>query len=350
MADGIIAPNQLESREAEPSGFNPSIKPELKFDSKTFFSRYLCGNLALQNLRSVSRYRTSLVAIGEAVEDVEATALYNRTCEYRQAVKYLSQCDVYSADTLKIGHSFFKTDKLSGEFRYTQNWIGPSRENATYVPPAHTEVIDKIDVLISFINHHAKVDTRTAKLAYLELLTIHPFDDANGRFARALLESLLPNNDPIFIHPSLYRLGTNTKFYAKMHYQYRYSGTFSEATLTDKYWVNCEKWAAKYQEYCKNLIAKSIASLEKKINYANSSNLLLSTLALLINNPIVTERYLAKTFSLEKHQVSDLISTLIARGILTKYRTRTNEKIDIYVSDEVMEMYHLLDQMIFKWK
>ena len=86
------------------------------------------------------------------------------------------------------------SEKLPGEFRASQNWIGGTRPgNATYVPPPHTEVMNCMGALENFL--HAREDglpilTR-AGMAHVQFEGIHPFLDGNGRVGRLLITLLL---------------------------------------------------------------------------------------------------------------------------------------------------------------
>ena len=86
------------------------------------------------------------------------------------------------------------SEKLPGEFRTSQNWIGGTRPgNAAYVPPPHTEVIECMGALERFL--HTREDglpmLARAGMAHVQFETIHPFLDGNGRVGRLLITFLL---------------------------------------------------------------------------------------------------------------------------------------------------------------
>ena len=78
-----------------------------------------------------------------------------------------------------------------GQFRRTQNWIGPAGstiETATYVPPPVDEMRDTLHALEKFI--HTDVDIPAlvrAGLIHYQFEAIHPFLDGNGRVGRLLI-------------------------------------------------------------------------------------------------------------------------------------------------------------------
>lgn len=81
-----------------------------------------------------------------------------------------------------------------GEFRRSQNWIGPqgsSITSATYVPPPPQELIHRLGALELFMHDSRYSPLLTAGLAHAQFETIHPFLDGNGRIGRLLITFLL---------------------------------------------------------------------------------------------------------------------------------------------------------------
>ena len=84
---------------------------------------------------------------------------------------------------------------LSGEFRTTQNWIGPPGAmlaEARYVPPPVVQMHEALDAWECYL--HAETDipplVRLA-LIHSQFEMIHPFVDGNGRVGRLLIVLLL---------------------------------------------------------------------------------------------------------------------------------------------------------------
>jgi Fic family protein len=96
-------------------------------------------------------------------------------------------------------------DRMPGEFRRSQNWIGGTRPgNARFVPPPPGLVEGCMAELERFI--HADDDLPVlvkAALAHVQFETIHPFLDGNGRLGRLLIVLMLVDGG-ILRQPLLY--------------------------------------------------------------------------------------------------------------------------------------------------
>jgi Fic family protein len=102
------------------------------------------------------------------------------------------------------------SEKMPGEFRRSQNWIGGSRPgNAIFVPPPPELVLECMGNLELFLHTNAADMPLLIKagLAHVQFETIHPFLDGNGRLGRLLVTFLLCANqamrEPI-LYLSLY--------------------------------------------------------------------------------------------------------------------------------------------------
>lgn len=85
-------------------------------------------------------------------------------------------------------------ERTPGEFRRTQNWIGPRNStvtNATFVPPPVQEMISALDQFEKFLHDTDLPVLIHCGLAHAQFETIHPFHDGNGRIGRLLITLLL---------------------------------------------------------------------------------------------------------------------------------------------------------------
>lgn len=94
-----------------------------------------------------------------------------------------------------------------GEFRRSQNWIGPqnaSLADATFVPPPHTELPRLLGEFESFLHQHDDLPVLVhIGIAHAYFETLHPFLDGNGRVGRLLITFLLCERE-ILMRPVLY--------------------------------------------------------------------------------------------------------------------------------------------------
>ncbi len=82
-----------------------------------------------------------------------------------------------------------------GEFRRSQNWIGPAGgtlKYARFIPPNQEDMIEAMSDLEKFINHEDQVEPLIKiALIHYQFETIHPFLDGNGRIGRLLITLFL---------------------------------------------------------------------------------------------------------------------------------------------------------------
>lgn len=84
--------------------------------------------------------------------------------------------------------------RTPGEFRRSQNWIGPAGADlfaATFVPPPVPEMNEALDKFEKFLHDDSLPVLIHCGLAHPQFETIHPFLDGNGRVGRLLITFLL---------------------------------------------------------------------------------------------------------------------------------------------------------------
>jgi Fic family protein len=148
------------------------------------------GNAPTGDVEEVCNYVEALNQARTAITDPGGLPLSTRLL-----------CDVHR--TLMRGVR--GSDKLPGEIRRSQNWIGGSRPgNAVFVPPPPEKVAAALSALETWLHSTDPLPPLVkAGLAHAQFETIHPFLDGNGRIGRMLI-TLLVEHWGLLDKPLLY--------------------------------------------------------------------------------------------------------------------------------------------------
>ncbi|MGB4407222.1 MAG: Fic family protein [Sphaerochaeta sp.] len=112
------------------------------------------------------------------------------------------------------------SDKMPGEFRRSQNWIGGTRpENAHFVPVGPDQLSEALDSFEKFMAHDDDLPilVKTAMLHY-QFETIHAFLDGNGRVGRLLITLYLTAQG--FLHTPYLYLSLFFNKHRSLYYEY----------------------------------------------------------------------------------------------------------------------------------
>lgn len=226
-----------------------------------------------------------------------------------------------------------------GEFRRTQNWIGPpgcTLNEAKFVPPPPEDMMESLSDLEKYLHTPSALPlvVRLA-LVHYQFETIHPFLDGNGRIGRLLL-ILLHCAENILPQPMLY-LSAYFERHREKYYQLLLS------TSQDGRW---SEWISFFlrgvAEQSRDAIKRSERLLalwhqyRKRVQEVRSS-----ALPLVLVDELFTRPYL--TFGAARHVLGVTfrsaqlnVRKLIAAGILEELPGRSYGKI--FVAREVLDV------------
>jgi len=212
-------------------------------------------------------------------------------------------------------------DRLPGEFRRSQNWIGGTRPgNARFVPPPPGLVEDCMGQLEQFIHggHHGEHSLPVlvrAALAHVQFETIHPFLDGNGRLGRLLIVLILIEAG-VLQQPLLY-----LSLFFKQHRSRYYE--LLDGVRQQGDW---EAWIDFFLEGVESTASAAVATAHRLLELFRSDEARLEGLgrsgpsvrlgyAALRQRPLTSTKQLKKLSGLSFPTASKAIEALVALGI-----------------------------------
>ncbi len=147
-------------------------------------------------------------AVERSPDDLKEVANYVAALEY--GVKRLDKLPLSLRLVTELHGKLMKGARgdhaTPGEFRRSQNWIGPAGctlQNASYVPPPPDALMDCLGAWEKFLHDRSLPPLVQAALMHYQFEAIHPFLDGNGRVGRLLITLFLVERD-ILPTPLLY--------------------------------------------------------------------------------------------------------------------------------------------------
>lgn len=222
-----------------------------------------------------------------------------------------------------------------GQFRRSQNWIGGTRPgNAAFVPPPPQEVPECMGKLELFLHDqpHATPVLLKAALAHVQLETIHPFLDGNGRMGRLLIVLLLCDQQVLHT-PMLY-----LSLYFKTHRQ-RYYELLNKVRMTGDW----EAWldffadavittATQAAETTKQLLDLSNQDRNKINSLGRGAASALRVHRALMEHPIASSSLLVKNTGITAATVNKALGHLEQLGIVKELTTQKRNRLFSYTS------------------
>jgi Fic family protein len=224
-----------------------------------------------------------------------------------------------------------------GEFRATQNWIGPpgsGLKDAVIVPPPVPEMIEALDAFEKYL--HAPSDlpplVRLALIHY-QFEAIHPFVDGNGRIGRLLISLLLCE----------WELLPSPLLYLSAHFE-RQRREYYARLLAISQQGAWEEWVRFFLSGVAEQSADALrraATLRRlqddyhaRVQKARASALLLKLVDGLFDHPAITVNGAAKQLGVTHRAASQNIVKLVEAGILAEATGRARNRI--FVAGEIV--------------
>src|SRR6202521_3424066 len=221
-------------------------------------------------------------------------------------------------------------NKMPGEFRRTQNWIGGSRPgNASFVPPPPERLMECLDSFERFLHDekHKLPALVEAGLVHVQFESIHPFLDGNGRLGRLLITLLLCAKGALtepLLFPSLY-LKTNRSQYYDLLQRVRTAGAWEDwlAFFLDGV-AGAAQEAADSTERTLTLFAKDRQKIQTLGRGAPSA---LRVQELMQRKPFVRIRTAAKDLKLTVPTVTSALNHLVQLGIVKEVSRKRRDRL-----------------------
>lgn len=223
-----------------------------------------------------------------------------------------------------------------GEFRRTQNWIGPAGSTimtATYVPPPVDEMHQGLDDFEKFIHSGTDVPALArAAMIHYQFEALHPFLDGNGRVGR-LLMALLFAGWNLLPQPLL-----NLSVYFERYRQEYYDRLLAVSQRGDwDAWLRFFMRGVSIQAQDSLMRMDLLESIRSKyqplVEAEKNSERMAAVVDFLFGRPIFNAKQLAESVNMPFKTARQYIEKLVQAGVLREITG--NARNQIYRADEV---------------
>lgn len=225
-------------------------------------------------------------------------------------------------------------EKNPGEFRRSQNWIGPANctlKEARYIPPNVNDMNDAMSDLEKYINESTQYDPLIrASLIHYQFETIHPFLDGNGRIGRLLILLYLMEQK-LLSKPVIY-----VSYFLKKN-QVEYYDRIGEVRRSGNY----EQWVQFFLEAVSVAAGDAVDSIEKlsALHDENVASLpkpnrskdnVRTVFDYLEQHPIIDIGRTAVALDVSYNTVSSVVKKLVGLGILKETTNAARNRVFAY--------------------
>lgn len=225
-------------------------------------------------------------------------------------------------------------DKLPGEVRRSQNWIGGSRPgNAAYVPPPPQALGELLGDFEKYLHSDDTLPPVVrAGLLHVQFETIHPYLDGNGRIGR-LLVTLLLEHWKLLTKPVLY-----LSLFFKRHrddYYRRLNAARTEGDWEgwlDFFLTGVATIADEAVDSARDLFSQVSLDRTRILAHENLSVAALRLFELLPRHPVVTVASVIELIDTTKPTAGRAIDLLAEMAVLVETTGRKRDRMFSYDS------------------
>jgi Fic family protein len=280
-------------------------------------------------------------ASGAATEssDIREVANYVRALEHglKRLVTFPLSLRLIREMHEKLMHGVRGEHLTPGEFRRSQNWIGPpgcTLMDATYVPPPVEEMNAALDGFEKYLHTPSSLPPllRLALIHY-QFEAIHPFLDGNGRIGRLLISLLLCKEELLnkpFLYLSAYFERTRQEYY-------RHLLAVSQQNEWEAWLLYFVRGVAEQSHdgvRRTNQLLNLWKRYREKAQTTRGSVKLVAIIDDLFRVPALSAPHLTKQFNVTPRTAQASINKLISLGILKEVTGMQRNRV--YVAQEII--------------
>lgn len=284
------------------------------------------------SIQDVFAYEARQMALFESSSDVGEVVNYVRALEY--GLDRLAKLPLSLRLIREIHARLMKglpgEHLTPGEFRRSQNWIGPpgsTIESAPYVPPPVDEMTRALDAFEKFLHEPSDLPPLIRLgLIHYQFEAIHPFLDGNGRVGRLLI-SLLLCAWSLLPQPLLY---LSAYFEANRQAYYDHLLAVSQTGAWEA-WLSyfLAGVASQSRDAIKRIhrLQDLREQYRRRFQSGRAAARLLQVVDLLFASPLITARQVEKSLKIDFTMAQRYINQLVKADLLQEVTGRARNRI-----------------------
>ncbi|WP_417362134.1 Fic family protein [Gallaecimonas pentaromativorans] len=309
-----------------------------ELDIETIIYRYISGGIALREARNVPVKNLFLSKEALTKDDYLTLSLLKKSSEFKKTV----ECIEGSITLDKLNEINAKIlMKSTSKVRENQNWIGGGGiKSALFIPPRPEKLYEYLNDLISFASRDDLSSSLKAIVFHNQLISLHPFNDGNGRTARAFLESMTSSNKRS-IPLSAYRLASNQDYGSSLEESRISIG----ALANEKYWLRAKDWVNNLQNSLEKHLSESKKIISSHFILSNNKFDINRLVRTFIKKPLICLDNFPDYLHIGVNDFDAVLKTISHSKQFKLWRCNNKVVIECVTS---MEIYEVFETELFK--